>query len=108
MTPAPRTSLFLAVLLVAALPLAGCGNKGPLILAPGPSEAMPIPDPTNTPAETAAENAEQRAADAAAAAAASTVVLPAPASTFMPPSPATIAPPPSSEPDSDGTSGTPR
>ncbi|KGQ17996.1 hypothetical protein LF41_1850 [Lysobacter dokdonensis DS-58] len=74
-----------AIALVAALPLAGCGNKGQLILNPKPQEMPPE-----------------------VAAASSSIASPA---TVAPPSPATFAPPETSvtpPANTYGTSGTPR
>ena len=88
----------MAALLVAALPLVGCGNKGPLIRVPdiegGPPE-MPAADTTRLPAENGsivvpADNG--------------TVVLPADSGTVMPPSASTV---PDIDND-DGSTGTPR
>jgi predicted small lipoprotein YifL len=95
-----------AVLLVAALPLAGCGNKGPLILAPSPQGGPPPADPVDSAATKAAADAEQKAADQKAAEEAE----PAGATSVAPPSTSTVAPPPSAEPatSDDGTPGTPR
>lgn len=51
-------SIIPALLLAALLPLAGCGNKGPLVLpsaapleagAPPPEDARPVPDPAALP-----------------------------------------------------------
>ena len=82
-----------AVALVAALPLAGCGNKGPLILNPEPQEMPP-----------------QMAASMAPPSAAS--VAPSSAATVAPPSPTSVLPPPATTTappaDTDGTPGTPR
>jgi len=83
-----RTRL-MAALLVAALPLAGCGNKGPLIRVPdiqgGPPE-MPTAPSTVFPEDNGS------------------VVLPAETSTVMPPSASTV---PDIDND-DGSTGTPR
>ena len=97
MTPAPRT-LLLATFLVAALPLAGCGNKGPLILAPG-GAGSPPPDPVETPV-----------ASTVAPAAASTVPSTLELDTAPTPAPEPATEPPPAEPpvDTDGTPGTPR
>ncbi|MCC8362898.1 lipoprotein [Lysobacter sp. A6] len=79
----------MAALLVAALPLAGCGNKGPLIRVPnvegGPPE-MPAADTTVMPADNGS------------------IVLPAESGTVMPPSASTV---PDIDND-DGSTGTPR
>jgi hypothetical protein len=79
----------MAALLVAALPLAGCGNKGPLIRVPdiegGPPE-MPAAPATTLPEDNGS------------------IVLPADNGTVMPPSPSTV---PDIDED-DGTTGTPR
>ena len=77
-----------AVALFAALPLAGCGNKGPLILNPEPQE---MPEGMAAPASSVAPSS-------------GATVMPAPATTVAPPSATTTAPPA----DSDGTPGTPR
>lgn len=74
-----------AVALFAALPLAGCGNKGPLILTPEPQEPPPsLPVASSAPA-------------------ASSVALPS-STTIAPPAATTTAPPA----NADGTPGTPR
>ncbi|MUV13424.1 LPS translocon maturation chaperone LptM [Noviluteimonas gilva] len=78
----------IAVALFAALPLAGCGNKGPLILNPEPQE---MPE-------------GMAASTASVAPSSSATVMPAPAATVAPPSATTTAPPA----DTDGTPGTPR
>ena len=77
----------IAVALFAALPLAGCGNKGPLILNPEPQE-MP----------------EGMAAPSSIAPPSSATVVPSAATSIAPPSATTTAPPA----DTDGTPGTPR
>ena len=92
MTPTPRT-LLLATLLVAAMPLAGCGNKGPLILAPG-GAGSPPPDPVEVPAEAAT----------VAPAAAATV----PSTMDAEPAPESETPPAEPPADTDGTPGNPR
>ena len=75
-----------AALLLAVLPLAGCGNKGPLILAPAPPEgAPPVEGESVAPPS-------------------SSTVAPPPEPTAAPPSEAPQAEPPSD----DGTTGTPR
>jgi len=79
-----------AALLLAVLPLAGCGNKGPLILAPAPPEGAP---PAAMPAE-----------GESVAPPSSSTVAPPPEPTAAPPSEAPQAQPPSD----DGTTGTPR
>jgi predicted small lipoprotein YifL len=86
--------LRLATLLLAALPLAGCGNKGPLTLQPQ-SEAPPP-----TPAQAASEMLPE--ASTVAPPAASTVTAPADPTG----SSETIVPPPAE--GHDGTPGTPR
>jgi predicted small lipoprotein YifL len=79
--------------LVAVLPLAGCGNKGPLILAPQP-QGNPPPMPAAT---------QPAAADTFGLPSATTVVPPS-GSTIFPPS-ATTVPVPT---ETHGTPGTPR
>ena len=74
-----------AVALFAALPLAGCGNKGQLILNPEPQEMPP---------EVAASMAPPSSA----------TVAPPPATSIAPPPATTTAPPA----DTDGTPGKPR
>jgi len=74
-----------AVALFAALPLAGCGNKGALILNPEPQEMPP---------EVAASMAPPSSATVAP-----------PSSTTIAPPPATTTAPPA---DTDGTPGKPR
>ena len=72
----------IAVALFAALPLAGCGNKGPLILTPEPQEPPPsMPVGSSVPAS-------------------SSIVLPA-STTIAPPAATTTAPPANAD-------GTPR
>lgn len=95
MTPASRTLLVLATFLVAAMPLAGCGNKGPLILAPG-GAGSPPPDPVETPVEAAT----------VAPAAASTV--PSGIELDTEPAPESDAPPAEPPASTDGTPGSPR
>ena len=98
MTSAPRM-LFLATCLVAALPLAGCGNKGPLILAPG-GAGSPPPDPVEVPAEVVT----------VAPAAASTVPSTPETETDPAPEPAPESDAPPAEPpaSTDGTPGSSR
>ena len=74
-----------AAALFAALPLAGCGNKGPLILTPEPQSPPPEMPMTTAPASDAS------------------IVLPS-AATVAPPPATTTAPPA----NTDGTPGTPR
>ncbi len=83
----------IAVALFAALPLAGCGNKGQLILNPEPQEMPP---------EVAASMAPPSSATVAPAPA--TSVVPPATTTTAPPAATTTAPPA----DTDGTPGTPR
>ncbi|BCT92084.1 hypothetical protein LYSHEL_11080 [Lysobacter helvus] len=79
----------LASLLLLVLPLAACGNKGPLI---------PVPKP-QTPPETPVQSMPAEAAS----------TMPAESASTMPAAPATTMPatPPSAE-DDDGTPGKPR
>lgn len=82
-----------AVALFAALPLAGCGNKGQLILNPEPQEMPP---------EVAASMAPPSSATVALPS--SSTIAPPPATSIAPPPATTTAPPA----DSDGTPGKPR
>jgi predicted small lipoprotein YifL len=89
--------VLMAALLVAALPLAGCGNKGPLIR---------VPDVQGGPPEMPAESTSTMPVDSGS------IVLPADNGTVMPPSASTV---PDAAPDvapdtgtEDGTPGTPR
>ena len=94
--------LRLAAILLAALPLAGCGNKGPLTLAPQP--AGPPPSPADVASDAIAPMAS---VVAPAAATVSPPAYPTQSSeTIVPPSASTVAPPPADE--SDDGSGTPR
>ncbi|UHQ20272.1 lipoprotein [Lysobacter sp. KIS68-7] len=102
------TKLRFAFLIAVALPLAGCGNKGPLVLAPR-SEAPPP-----TPGERASEAVAAPSTVTAPAdptGSSQTVqqpsVLPAPSTSAQPPAPSTVAPPPPAD-DTDGSPGTPR
>ena len=95
--------LRLAAFLIAALPLAGCGNKGPLTLQPQSEAPPPMP----------AQAASDMLPGAATVAppAASTVTAPPAASTVTAPadptgSSETVVPPPAE--GHDGTPGTPR
>ena len=103
------TKLRFALLIAVALPLAGCGNKGPLVLAPRPeappqtpgeraSEAIAAPSTVTAPADpTGSSQTIQQPS-----------VLPPPASTAtQPAAPSTVAPPPPAD-DTDGSPGTPR
>ena len=85
-----------AVALFAALPLAGCGNKGPLIQNPEPQEMPP------EVAASVASMAPPSGTTVYPAPAAS--VAPTPATSVAPPAATTTAPPA----DTDGTPGTPR
>ena len=84
-----------AVALFAALPLAGCGNKGPLILNPEPQE---MPEGMAAPSSIAPPSS------ATVFPSATSTVLPSAATSIAPPSATTTAPPA----DTDGTPGTPR
>jgi predicted small lipoprotein YifL len=85
----------MAALLVAALPLAGCGNKGPLIRVPDIQGGPPATAPVTVFPE---DNGS--------------IALPADNGTVMPPSAGTVMPPSASTvPDidnDDGSTGTPR
>ena len=93
--------VLMAALLVAALPLAGCGNKGPLIR---------VPDVQGGPPEMPAESTSTMPVDSGS------IVLPADNGTVMPPSASTVpdavpADVPADVPATgteDGTPGTPR
>ena len=85
-----------AVALFAALPLAGCGNKGPLILNPEPQE---MPEGMVAPTSSIAPPSSATVFPPS-----STTVVPSAATSIAPPSATTTAPPA----DTDGTPGTPR
>jgi predicted small lipoprotein YifL len=79
--------LLIAVLIALTLPLAGCGNKGPLV-RPG----NPMPPPTDTmPSDS---STALPASSTVAPPADSTVAPPAAGSTAPPAEPTTPAPPP--------------
>jgi predicted small lipoprotein YifL len=118
------TPIRFALLIAVALPLAGCGNKGPLVLAPRPetppqtpgemaSQAMATPSTVTAPADPTGSSQTVAPADSVLPpaptttqpAAPSSVAPPAP-STTAPPAPSTTAPPPADQ--TDGTPGTPR
>ena len=93
-----------AVALFAALPLAGCGNKGPLILNPEPQE---MPEGMVAPTSSIAPPSSATVFPPATSTVfppSSTTVLPSAATSIAPPSATTTAPPA----DTDGTPGTPR
>jgi len=101
--------LRLAAFLIAALPLAGCGNKGPLTLQPQGESPPPTASAVATDAHAGAQSVM--------APAATSVVAPAAVSgppdptgssqTIAPPTASTVTPPPADDAD-DGTTGTPR
>ena len=99
--------LRLAAFLIAALPLAGCGNKGPLTLQPQGESPPPMPAEA---ASQALAGAESVAAPAAVTGPpdptqSSQTVAPPAASTVAPPPTSTVAPPADA---SDDDAGTPR
>jgi len=111
------TQIRFALLIAVALPLAGCGNKGPLVLAPRPetppptpgemaSQAMATPSTVTAPADPTGSSQTVAPVDSVLPPAPTTATQPAAPSSVAPPAPSTTAPPPADH--TDGTPGTPR
>jgi predicted small lipoprotein YifL len=98
------TPIRFALLIAVALPLAGCGNKGPLVLAPRPetppptpgemaSQAMATPSTVTAPADPTGSSQTVAPVDSVLPPAPTTTTQPAAPSSVAPPAPSTTAPP---------------